>query len=113
MSDQVAILAPELVRGNSWIREQSGKWNGDLKLLIRQTRVVTLLLRHPCVPWHAKLIAGCTLGYLISPIQLIPTFIPVIGQLDDLAVLLTGMKLLRMFTPKAVLAECVSKVDTK
>jgi uncharacterized membrane protein YkvA (DUF1232 family) len=47
----------------------------------------TLLLRHPAVPWHAKVVAACSVGYLLSPIQFIPTFIPVIGQLDDLAAL--------------------------
>lgn len=46
------------------------------------------------------------LGYLFSPIQLIPNFIPVIGQSDDLVVLIAGMKLLRILTPRPVVAEC-------
>jgi len=92
--------------------EQSAKWKRDFKFLMRETRVITLLLRHPDVPWHAKVIAGFTLGYLLSPIQVIPTFIPVIGQLDDLAVLLLGRKLVRAFTPEAVLAECELMVQS-
>ena len=41
------------------------------------------LLRDPRVPSRAKLALGCVLPYLISPIDLIPDFIPVLGQLDD------------------------------
>ena len=105
-----AITAREL-NDSSWLRAQSEKWSRDFKFLLRQTRVITLLLRHPAVPWNAKLVAGCTLAYLLSPIQVIPTFIPIIGQLDDLAVLIGGMKLIRLLTPKSVLAECESKLD--
>jgi uncharacterized membrane protein YkvA (DUF1232 family) len=97
---------------SDWLRAQLAKWNRDLKFLIRETRVLKLLLQSPCVPWHAKVVAACTVGYLLSPIQIIPTFIPIIGQLDDLAVLLTGMKILRKLTPKRVLAECEAKADS-
>lgn len=62
------------------------------------------------MPWYSKLIAASTLGYIVSPIQLIPTFIPVIGQLDDLAVVIVGIKLLRILTPKAALTECEAKL---
>jgi uncharacterized membrane protein YkvA (DUF1232 family) len=61
------------------------------------------------VPWPAKAAAGCSAAYIVSPIQLIPTFIPVIGQMDDLAVLFWGMKAIRKWTPPAVLAECEAK----
>jgi uncharacterized membrane protein YkvA (DUF1232 family) len=51
-------------------------------------------------------------SYLLSPVQLIPTFIPVIGQLDDIVVLLIGMKLLRRLTPCDVIAECEERAKT-
>ena len=89
-----------------WLHRQSEKWNGRLKFVVWQTRVMTLILRHPNVPWSARLVAACALGYILSPIQLIPSFIPVIGQLDDLAVLLAGAKVVRVLVPAAVLAEC-------
>src|SRR5256885_4946771 len=111
MNSEIAIRVPILASSRTWFREQSEKWNKDLRFPIRETRVITLLLRHPDVPWHAKLLGACTLGYLVSPIQIIPTFIPIIGQLDDLAVLFTGMKLLRALAPKPALAECESKAD--
>ena len=65
-----------------------------------------LLLADRRVPWCAKAVSGCALLYLVSPIQLIPNFIPVLGQLDDLVVLYLGMKLIRKLTPLDVLQEC-------
>jgi hypothetical protein len=45
-------------------------------------------------------------GYLLSPIQLIPNFIPVIGFLDDVLVVCLGVKLLLKIIPPSVLTEC-------
>jgi len=80
--------------------------------VVRQTRVMTLILRHPEVPWSAKFVAACALGYIVSPIQLIPSFIPVIGQLDDVAVLFLGAKLVRVIVPSAILAECEGRAES-
>jgi uncharacterized membrane protein YkvA (DUF1232 family) len=93
----------------SWVQQQLTKGNDGLQYVMRQTRMMKLILKHPEVPWLAKLVAACSVAYIFSPIQLIPSFIPVIGQLDDLAVLVIGMKLLRRLTPPFVLAECESK----
>jgi uncharacterized membrane protein YkvA (DUF1232 family) len=93
----------------SWFRAQMARRRQDLEYVVWQIRVLGLAIKHPQVPWHAKLVAGCAVGYLVSPIQIIPTFIPVIGQLDDLFVLFIGMKLLRKWTPERVLAECETR----
>jgi uncharacterized membrane protein YkvA (DUF1232 family) len=74
---------------------------------------MTLILKHPNVPWSARLVAACALGYILSPIQLIPSFIPVIGQLDDLAVLLAGARVVRVLVPAAVLAECEGQAESR
>jgi uncharacterized membrane protein YkvA (DUF1232 family) len=74
----------------NWFRRQTVKWKRDVTFVLWQARTLTLLLKHPMTPWPAKLVAGCTAAYLLSPIQLIPTFIPVIGQMDDLFVLFTA-----------------------
>jgi len=74
---------------------------------------MTLILRHPNVPWSARLVAACALGYILSPIQLIPSFIPVIGQLDDLAVLLAGAKVVRVLVPSPVLVECEGRAESR
>ena len=99
-------------RNGRWMREQSAKWKGRLRSVIRQTRVMTILLKHPDVPWSAKCVAACALGYILSPIQLIPSFIPVIGQLDDVTVLFLGAKVVRVLVPGALLAECEAKADS-
>ena len=52
------------------------------------------------------MVAICTAGYLFSPVQLIPNYIPVIGCLDDLLVVFLGVKLLKRITPPDVLSEC-------
>jgi uncharacterized membrane protein YkvA (DUF1232 family) len=44
------------------------------------------------VPWYAKLAAGCVAAYALSPIDLIPDFIPVLGQLDDALVVAFALR---------------------
>jgi uncharacterized membrane protein YkvA (DUF1232 family) len=51
-------------------------------------------------------VAACTAGYLFSPVQLIPSFIPVIGFADDFLVLFLGIKTLHRIIPPDVLMEC-------
>jgi len=58
------------------------------------------------VPWYAKAVAGCAVLYVFSPIQLIPNFIPIIGQMDDVLVVSLGIKFLRRCVPKEVLDDC-------
>ena len=74
---------------------------------------MTIILRHPDVPWSAKCVAACALGYILSPVQLIPSFIPVIGQLDDLTVLFLGARFVRGLVPCALLAECEAKAESQ
>jgi len=98
--------------GESWLSIQTARRRQDLLYVVEQARILSLALRHPGVPWYAKLVAGCSIGYLVSPIQIIPTFIPVIGQLDDLFVLFVGMKLLRKLAPQSALAECEARAKS-
>jgi uncharacterized membrane protein YkvA (DUF1232 family) len=81
-------------------------WRQQAQRLQRKAQVVYFACKHTRAPWYARLIAACTAGYLFSPIQLIPNFIPVIGFLDDLLVFFLGVKLLQTLIPPAVLAEC-------
>jgi uncharacterized membrane protein YkvA (DUF1232 family) len=86
-------------------------WRRRAQQLQREAEVFYFVLKHPRTRWYARLIAGGTAGYLLSPIQLIPNFIPVIGCLDDLLVLFVGVKLLQRITPADVLAECRELAD--
>ena len=83
----------------------------DLIYINKQVRLLSLLVGRPEVPWPAKIVAGCTIGYIFSPIQLIPTFVPVIGQMDDLLVLFLGTRVVRKFTPASVLGDCEQRAD--
>ena len=81
-------------------------WTQQAKKIHREAYVFYFAFKHPRMPWFARLVAAVTAGYLLSPVQLIPSFIPVIGLLDDVLVLYLGVKLLRRITPPDVLAEC-------
>jgi len=74
--------------------------------LQREALVFYFAFKHPRVRWYARLVAACTAVYLFSPVQLIPSFIPLIGFLDDLLVLFLGVKLLQKLIPPEVLSEC-------
>ena len=58
------------------------------------------LVRHPQTPRAARWVAIATIAYAVSPIDLIPDFIPVLGQLDDIVILPLGIALAVRLTPK-------------
>ena len=58
--------------------------NAKVKKLRSEIQVLIIAYSDPRTPWTAKLLIGITVGYLLSPIDLIPDFIPVLGILDDL-----------------------------
>lgn len=97
---------------SSWWQAQRSRLRRDLVLITKQVNLLSLLLRHPEVPWPAKIAGGCAVAYIFSPIQLIPTFIPVIGQMDDLLALFLGTKVVRKFTKVSVLRECEAKAES-
>jgi uncharacterized membrane protein YkvA (DUF1232 family) len=69
--------------------------------------VVALYLaaRDPRVPWYAKVVAACVVAYALSPIDLIPDFIPVLGYLDDILLVPLGIALAIRLIPPALLEE--------
>jgi uncharacterized membrane protein YkvA (DUF1232 family) len=74
--------------------------------LFRQYRIMLRALSHPAVPWYTKLVCGCAALYVVSPIQLIPNFIPIIGQIDDVLLISLSIGLLKRSVPPAVLDQC-------
>jgi uncharacterized membrane protein YkvA (DUF1232 family) len=81
-----------------------------LKTRARQLKVeVTALYfaaRHPRTPWYAKLFILAIVAYALSPIDLIPDFIPVLGFLDDILLLPLGIVLAVKMLPAGVMEEC-------
>ena len=91
---------------NHWLDARGEKLRTHMVFALRQVHVLTLVLRHPEAPWRARAAAAFAVLYILSPIQLIPTFIPVIGQMDDLFVVWLAMKLARKLTSNKVIADC-------
>lgn len=67
--------------------------------------------KNPGTPWFAKALGVFVVGYALSPIDLIPDFIPVLGYLDDVLLLPALIWLAVSLIPDAVLAECRKQAD--
>ncbi len=67
--------------------------------------------RHPGTPWHAKALGWFVVAYALSPIDLIPDFIPVLGYLDDVLLLPALIWLAVKLLPAPVLAQCRAQAD--
>ena len=89
--------------------------SGRLRQRIRELKVETyslyLAVRHPDTPWYAKVIVAVIVAYALSPIDLIPDFIPIIGLLDDLVLIPLGIIMAKRMIPLLVLAECRQRAD--
>ncbi len=83
------------------------------KQLKRELAVYRLVLKHPQTPWIAKLFLGLAVGYLVLPFDLIPDFIPVIGQLDDVVIIPVLLYLALIFIPKQVMQHCQEQVRAR
>ena len=75
------------------------------KAIRRDILALWIAARDPRTPWPAKLVAGLVVAYALSPIDLIPDFIPVLGYLDDLVILPLGIMLAVALVPPAIMAE--------
>jgi uncharacterized membrane protein YkvA (DUF1232 family) len=80
--------------------------NERLRKLKRETHALYLAARHPRTPWYAKLFVAGVVAYAVSPIDLIPDFIPVLGLLDDMLLIPIGIMIAVRLIPRDVLAEC-------
>jgi uncharacterized membrane protein YkvA (DUF1232 family) len=77
--------------------------------LKKETYAIYLASIDPRVPWYARMLAGVTVAYAFSPIDLIPDFIPILGYLDDLIIVPLGIWLVIKMIPPEVLGECREK----
>ena len=81
-------------------------WRQRARRLKAETYALCLAYRDPRVPWYARLLAACVVAYALSPIDLIPDFIPVLGYLDDLLLVPLGIAIALRLIPPDVLADC-------
>jgi uncharacterized membrane protein YkvA (DUF1232 family) len=91
------------------ILEKLKKWAGELK---KETYALYLACRDPRVPWYAKLLAALVVAHTLSPIDLIPDFIPVIGYLDDLIITPLGLTLAIKLIPAEVINDARLKAES-
>ena len=80
-------------------------------LLKAETYGLYLAARDPRIPWYAKLLAAGIVAYALSPIDLIPDFIPVLGYLDDLVLIPSGILMALKLIPPQVMAECRARTQ--
>jgi uncharacterized membrane protein YkvA (DUF1232 family) len=81
-------------------------WRQRARRLKAETYALYLAYRDPRTPWYARLLAVAVVAYAVSPIDLIPDFIPVLGYLDDLLLVPLGIALVLKLIPAPVMAEC-------
>ena len=81
-------------------------WRAKIFSLRQDTLALYLAARHPRTPCYAKALAAFLAAYLLSPIDLIPDFVPVLGYLDDLVVASLGLVIVVRLVPPDVMGEC-------
>ena len=82
------------------------RWQTWVAQLKHDTYALYLASRDPRVPWPAKIIVLLVVAYLLSPIDLIPDFIPVLGYLDDIVLVPLGIALAIRCIPADIWADC-------
>jgi len=85
-------------------------WAGRLQ---RDVVALWLAARDPRTPWSAKALAGFVAAYALSPIDLIPDFIPVLGYLDDLLIVPAGIWLAVRLVPPLLMAEFREQAESR
>lgn len=89
-------------------RDTLRQWARRLR---RDALTLWFAARHGATPWYAKALAAFVVAYALSPIDLIPDFIPVLGYLDDVLLLPALIWLALKCLPEAVLADCRQQAD--
>jgi uncharacterized membrane protein YkvA (DUF1232 family) len=85
------------------------KWKQSARTIKQELHAIYLACKDPRTPWYAKAMAVCIVGYALSPIDLIPDFVPILGYVDDLILLPLGIAMVKRMIPPAVFDECRSK----
>jgi uncharacterized membrane protein YkvA (DUF1232 family) len=82
-----------------------------VKLIKRESYALAYVYQDGRTPWYAKISILITLGYLLSPIDLIPDFIPVLGYLDDLILVPLFILISIKLIPKDIMEQCREKAQ--
>jgi uncharacterized membrane protein YkvA (DUF1232 family) len=85
------------------LRERVRQWARAVK---RDVHALYLAARDLRVPWYAKLASVAVVAYALSPIDLVPDFIPILGYLDDVVIVPAGILLAVKLVPPDLMREC-------
>jgi uncharacterized membrane protein YkvA (DUF1232 family) len=83
------------------------------RALKAETFALSFVARDPRVPWYARLLVAAVVAYALSPIDLIPDFVPVLGYLDDLILVPLGLALALRLVPRPILDECRARAHAE
>jgi len=83
----------------------SEKWRQWASIIKRDAHALYRAARDPRVPWYAKALAIAVAAYALSPIDLIPDFVPVLGYVDDLIIVPAGIALVIRLIPPEIMAQ--------
>jgi len=87
------------------------RWKERAQQLKTETYALYIAYKDPRVPWYAKVLAAFVVAHTLSPIDLIPDFIPVLGYLDDLIITPLGLVLVLRMIPEEVMIEARQKAE--
>ena len=90
------------MQGELALSDRLRDWARRIK---RDVHAIYLAARDPRVPWYAKALALCVAGYALSPIDLIPDFVPVLGYVDDVVIVPLGVLAVVKLIPAPIMAE--------
>src|SRR5437016_3916367 len=81
------------------------RWRQAARQLKAETLALYFSIRDPRTPWYARLAGAVVIAYAVSPLDLIPDFVPVLGYLDDLILVPLGLWLTLKLIPPQVIAD--------
>ncbi|MBI2980587.1 MAG: DUF1232 domain-containing protein [Chloroflexi bacterium] len=88
-------------------------WKEKARQLHTEVYALYLAFRDPRVPWYAKVFVAMIVAYFLSPVDLIPDFIPVLGYVDDFVIIPAGIYLALKMIPRGVLEEYRQKARSE
>ena len=95
----------------AWSRSVLRDIKAWARMLKREVHAIYLAAQSPGVPWYTKWLALAVVGYALSPIDLIPDFIPILGYVDDLIIVPLGIWLVLSLIPQEIMTASRARAD--
>lgn len=96
---------------HAWMQTVHGRLKPRARRFKAEAFALYLAARDPRTPWYARLLVAGIVAYALSPIDLIPDFVPVLGYLDDLILVPLGIALALKLVPRHVIEDCRMRAE--